>query len=105
MKELARYWEDTYDWRKMETKLNSYPQFMATIDGLDIHFIHVRSDNKKAMPIIITQGWLGSIVEQLKVIEPLTNPLTNGATEDDAFHVVIPSLPGHGFSGKPAEAK
>ncbi len=105
MKKLARYWANTYDWRKMEAKLNSYPQFMTNIDGLDIHFIHVRSKNENAMPIIITHGWPGSIVEQLKVIEPLTNPLANGGAEEDAFHVVIPSLPGHGFSGKPAEAK
>jgi pimeloyl-ACP methyl ester carboxylesterase len=105
MKKLADYWANKYDWRKIETKLNSYPQFMTTIDGLDIHFIHVRSKNENAMPIIITHGWPGSIIEQLKVIEPLTNPLANGAAAEDAFHVVIPSLPGHGFSGKPSEAK
>jgi len=105
MKKLADYWENTYDWRKMEAKLNSYPQFITNIDGLDIHFIHVRSKNDNAMPLIITHGWPGSIIEQLKVIEPLTDPVAYGAPEEDAFHVVIPSLPGHGFSGKPADAK
>ncbi len=105
MKKLARYWTNNFEWRKIEAKMNSYPQFITNIDGLDIHFIHVRSKNKDAMPIIITHGWPGSIVEQLKVIEPLTNPTENGAAEENAFHVVIPSLPGHGFSGKPSEPR
>ncbi len=101
MKELVQYWSTTYDWRKMEAKLNAVPQFMTTIDGLDIHFIHVRSKHKNAMPIIITHGWPGSIIEQMKVIGPLTDPTAYGGTADEAFDVVIPSLPGYGFSGKP----
>jgi len=102
MQKLARYWETTYDWRKLETRLNALPQFVTTIDGLDIHFIHVRSKHSNAMPVIITHGWPGSIVEQLKLIDPLTNPTAHGGAAADAFDVVIPSLPGYGFSGKPA---
>jgi pimeloyl-ACP methyl ester carboxylesterase len=102
MKALAKYWATGYDWRKVERKLNSYPQFITTIDGLDIHFIHVRSNNKNALPIIITHGWPGSIIEQMKIIDPLVNPTAYGGKEEDAFDVVIPSMPGYGFSGKPS---
>ncbi|MDM0022276.1 epoxide hydrolase family protein [Variovorax saccharolyticus] len=98
---LARYWATAYDWRKCEAKLNAWPQFMTEIDGLDIHFIHVRSTHRNALPLIITHGWPGSIIEQLKIIGPLTNPTAHGGNASDAFDVVIPSLPGHGFSGKP----
>ena len=98
---LARYWATDYNWRKCEAQLNSHPQFITEIDGLDIHFIHVRSKHQNALPVIITHGWPGSIIEQLKVVEPLTNPTAHGGSADDAFHVVIPSLPGYGFSGKP----
>jgi len=98
---LARYWATDYDWRKGEARLNAFPQFVTNIDGLDIHFIHVRSKEKNALPIIITHGWPGSIIEQLKIIEPLTNPTAHGGKAEDAFDVVIPSLPGYGFSGKP----
>lgn len=101
MRELARYWQTEYDWRKVETRLNALPQFMTTIDGVDVHFIHVRSKHPNALPIIVTHGWPGSIIEQLKIIDPLTNPTGHGGSASDAFHVVIPSLPGHGFSGKP----
>ena len=101
MKELVRYWKSEYDWRKAEAKLNALPQFMTTIDGLDIHFIHVRSRHRDALPVIITHGWPGSIIEQLKIIDPLTNPTAYGASASDAFDVVIPSMPGYGFSGKP----
>jgi len=101
MQELARYWVTDYDWRKCEARLNALPQFVTTIDGLDIHFIHVRSKNKNALPIIITHGWPGSIIEQLKVIGPLTDPVAYGGKAEDSFDVVIPSLPGYGFSGKP----
>jgi pimeloyl-ACP methyl ester carboxylesterase len=101
MRELARYWQTTYDWRKVEAKLNALPQFVTNIDGVDIHFIHVRSKQPNALPMIVTHGWPGSIIEQLKIIEPLTNPTAHGASAADAFDVVIPSLPGHGFSGKP----
>ena len=100
---LARYWATDYDWRRVETKLNSYPQFVTNIDGLDIHFIHVRSKEKNAMPVIITHGWPGSVIEMLKIIDPLTNPTAYGGKASDAFDVVIPSLPGYGFSGKPTE--
>ena len=99
---LARYWGTEYDWRKCEAKLNSYPQFITEIDGLDIHFIHVRSKHEDALPLIVTHGWPGSITEQLKIIDPLTNPTAHGASASDAFHIVIPSMPGYGFSGKPA---
>src|SRR3979490_109867 len=98
---LARYWATDYDWRKIEAKMKALPQFMTEIDGLDIHFIHVRSKHDNALPLIVTHGWPGSIIEQLKIIDPLTNPTAHGASATDAFHLVIPSLPGHGFSGKP----
>jgi pimeloyl-ACP methyl ester carboxylesterase len=101
IQELARYWASDYDWRKCEAKLNSLPQFMTEIDGLDIHFIHMRSPHENALPLIITHGWPGSIIELLKVIGPLTNPTAHGGSEADAFHVVIPSMPGYGFSAKP----
>jgi pimeloyl-ACP methyl ester carboxylesterase len=101
MQKLARYWTTDYDWSKCEARLNALPQFVTTIDGLDIHFIHVRSKNKNALPIIITHGWPGSIIEQLKVIGPLTDPVAYGGKAEDSFDVVIPSLPGYGFSGKP----
>ena len=101
LKKLASYWATDYDWRKVEAKLNALPQFITTIDGLDIHFIHVRSKEKNALPIIITHGWPGSVVEQLKVIGPLTDPTAYGGRAEDAFDVVVPSLPGYGFSGKP----
>lgn len=101
--ELAKYWLDTHDWRPVESRLNNLPQFVTEIDGVDIHFIHVRSQHDDALPMIVTHGWPGSIIEQLKIIEPLTNPTANGASATDAFHLVIPSLPGHGFSGKPTE--
>jgi len=99
---LARYWATDYDWRKIEAKLNALPQFITGIDGLDIHFIHVRSKHKNALPLIVTHGWPGSIIEQMKIIDPLTNPTAHGASASDAFHLVIPSLPGYGYSGKPA---
>jgi pimeloyl-ACP methyl ester carboxylesterase len=102
IQELARYWAADYDWRKCEAKLNALPQFMTEIDGLDIHFIHVRSDHENALPLIVTHGWPGSVIEQLKIIGPLTNPTAHGASASDAFHLVIPSMPGYGFSGKPA---
>jgi pimeloyl-ACP methyl ester carboxylesterase len=101
MQGLARYWATEHDWRKIETKLNALPQFITEIDGLDIHFIHVRSKQENALPMIVTHGWPGSIIEQLKIIDPLTNPTAHGGNASDAFDVVIPSLPGHGFSGKP----
>ncbi|QGQ96082.1 epoxide hydrolase [Paenibacillus psychroresistens] len=99
--ELARYWENEYDWRKIEARINSFPHFLTEIDGLDFHFIHVRSKHENAMPILIAHGWPGSIVEQMKLIEPLTNPTAHGGSASDAFHVVIPSMPGYGYSGKP----
>jgi pimeloyl-ACP methyl ester carboxylesterase len=101
MQELVRYWGTDYDWRTCEAKLNALPQFMTEIDGLDIHFIHVRSKHEHALPLIVTHGWPGSVIEQLKIIDPLTNPTAHGASVEDAFHLVIPSLPGYGFSGKP----
>ena len=101
MQALARYWETEYDWRKVEARLNALPQFITEIDGLDIHFIHVRSKHENALPLIVTHGWPGSIIEQMKIIEPLTNPTAHGAAESDAFHLVIPSMPGYGFSGRP----
>jgi len=104
MQALARYWATDYDWRKIEVKLNALPQFITEIDGLDIHFIHVRSKHENALPLIVTHGWPGSIIEQLKIIDPLTNPTAHGAGAEDAFHLVIPSLPGFGFSGKPTTA-
>ena len=101
IQKLARYWATDYDWRKVEAKLNALPQFITEIDGLDIHFIHVRSKHENALPLIVTHGWPGSIIEQLKIIDPLTNPTAHGASASDAFHLVIPSMPGYGFSGKP----
>jgi pimeloyl-ACP methyl ester carboxylesterase len=101
MRELARYWQTDYDWRKVEARLNALPQFTTEIDGLEIHFIHVRSSHENALLLIVTHGWPGSIIEQLKIIDPLTNPTAHGGSASDAFDVVIPSLPGHGFSGKP----
>ena len=100
---LCDYWGNSYDWRKIETRLNALPQFITEIDGLDIHFIHVRSRNPDALPIIITHGWPGSILEMLKVIAPLTDPVAHGGRAEDAFHVVIPSIPGYGFSARPRE--
>jgi pimeloyl-ACP methyl ester carboxylesterase len=102
IQKLARYWGTDYDWSKCEAKLNALPQFVTNIDGVDIHFIHVRSKEKSALPVIITHGWPGSIIEQLKIIDPLTNPTAHGGKAEDAFDVVIPSLPGYGFSGKPS---
>src|ERR1700709_1185206 len=102
MQELARYWSTDYDWGRCEARLNALPNFLTEIDGLDIHFIHVRSRHEDALPLIVTPGWPASIREQLKIIEPLTDPTAHGGSEADAFHVVIPSLPGHGFSAKPA---
>jgi pimeloyl-ACP methyl ester carboxylesterase len=102
MQELADYWGTDYDWRRCEAKLNALPQFITELDGLDIHFIHARSQHEDALPLIVTHGWPGSIIEQLKIIEPLTNPTAHGASVTDAFHLVIPSLPGHGFSAKPS---
>lgn len=104
MQALARYWATDYDWRKIEAKLNALPQFITEINGLDIHFIHVRSRHENALPIIVTHGWPGSVVEQLKIIDPLTNPTDHGGSASDAFHVIIPSMPGYGYSGKPAAA-
>ena len=101
MQKLARYWSTDYDWRKCEAQLKALPHFITEIDGLDIHFIHVRSKHENALPLIVTHGWPGSVIEQLKIIDPLTNPTAHGASASDAFHLVIPSLPGYGFSGKP----
>ncbi len=101
IRRLAQYWANEHDWRKCEAKLNAVPNFVTEIGGLDIHFIHVRSKHENALPMIVTHGWPGSIIEQMKIIEPLTNPTAHGGNASDAFHVVIPSLPGHGFSGKP----
>ena len=102
MQKLARYWEKEYDWRKCEARLKALPNFITRIDGLDIHFIHVRSKHEDALPLIVTHGWPGSVVEQLKIIEPLTDPTAHGGSAADAFHLVIPSIPGYGYSGKPA---
>ena len=99
--QLVRYWQTDYDWRKVESRLNALPQYLTEIDGLDIHFLHVRSKHPNALPMIVTHGWPGSIIEQLKIIDPLTNPTGYGGSADDAFHLVIPSMPGYGFSGKP----
>jgi pimeloyl-ACP methyl ester carboxylesterase len=101
MQELARYWATEYDWRRCEARLNALPQFVTEIDGLDIHFVHVRSQHDDALPLVVNHGWPGSIIEQLKIIDPLVNPTAHGASASDAFHVVIPSMPGYGFSGKP----
>jgi pimeloyl-ACP methyl ester carboxylesterase len=102
IEKLARYWGSEYDWRKVEARLNAVPNFVTEIDGLDIHFIHVRSKHEGALPLIVTHGWPGSIIEQLKIIDPLTNPTAHGASASDAFHVVIPSMPGYGFSERPS---
>ena len=104
IQKLAHHWMTDYDWRTVETSLNAFPQFITEIDGLDIHFIHVRSEHEDALPLIVNHGWPGSIVEQLKIIDRLTNPTAHGAAAEDAFHVVIPSMPGYGFSGKPTRA-
>jgi pimeloyl-ACP methyl ester carboxylesterase len=101
IQQLARYWMTDYDWRTCEAKLNALPQFITELDGLDIHFLHVRSQHEDALPLIVNHGWPGSIIEQLKLIEPLTDPTAHGGTAEDAFHLVIPSMPGYGFSGKP----
>lgn len=103
MQTLARYWEKEYDWRKVEARLNALPQFMTEIDGLDIHFLHIRSKHEDALPLIVTHGWPGSVIEQMKIIDPLTNPTAHGASASDAFHLIIPSMPGYGFSGKPSQ--
>jgi pimeloyl-ACP methyl ester carboxylesterase len=103
LQKLVRHWGTDYDWRKAEAKLNALPQFMTTIDGVDIHFIHVRSKHPNALPVIVTHGWPGSVVEQLKIVDPLTNPTAHGGRAEDAFDVVIPSMPGYGFSGKPKD--
>src|SRR5581483_4418296 len=102
MQALAHYWATEYDWRKCEAKLNALPQFLTEIDGLDIHFIHVRSKHEGALPVIVTHGWPGSILEQIKLVGPLTDPTAFGGRAEDAFDVVIPSIPGYGFSGRPA---
>ena len=102
IQEFARYWATGCDWRTCEVKLNDLPHFITGTDGLDIHFIHVRSQHEDALPLIVTHGWPGSIIEQLKLVEPLTNPAAHGASAEDAFHLVIPSPPGRGFSAKPA---
>jgi pimeloyl-ACP methyl ester carboxylesterase len=101
VQQLVQYWRTDYDWRKVEARLNALPQFITEIDGVDIHFIHVRSKHENALPLIVTHGWPGSIIEQLKIVEPLTNPTANGASATDAFHLVIPSMPGYGFSARP----
>ena len=104
LQELVRYWGTDYDWRKAEAQLNAFPQYMTTIDGVDIHFIHVRSRHPNALPLIVSHGWPGSILEQIKIIEPLTDPTAFGGRAEDAFDVVIPSLPGYGFSSRPRPA-
>ena len=101
LQQLVRYWGTGYDWRRAEAKLNAFPQFVTEIDGVDVHFIHVRSRHRNALPVIVTHGWPGSIIEQLKIIDPLTNPTAHGGNAEDAFDVVIPSVPGYGFSGRP----
>jgi hypothetical protein len=103
LKELVRYWTTDYDWRKAEEKLNAFPQFVTKIDGVDIHFIHVRSQHANAMPLIMTHGWPGSVIELIETVGPLTDPTAYGGTPEDAFHLVLPSLPGYGFSGEPTE--
>src|SRR3712207_4509428 len=103
MQELARYWTTDYDWRKCEERLNALPQFTTEIDGVDIHFIHVRSAHENAMPLIMTHGWPGSVVELLETVGPLTDPTAHGGNAEDAFHLVLPSLPSYGFSGEPTE--
>ena len=100
VQDLANYWATEYDWRRCEAKLNMLDQFITNIDGLDVHFIHARSPHQDSLPLIVSHGWPGSIIEQLKIIEPLTNPTEHGGSASDAFDVVVPSLPGYGFSGK-----
>jgi hypothetical protein len=100
---LARYWETEHDWRRCEAELNSVPNFMTEIDGLDIHFVHVRSKHEDALPLVVCHGWPGSVIEQLKIVDLLTDPTAHGGSASDAFHVVIPNMPGYGFSGKPTE--
>src|SRR6185503_15131906 len=102
VQELARYWATDYDWRKCEAKLNALPQFKTEIDGVDIHFIHVTSAHAKALPLIMTHGWPGSVVEMVDSVGPLSDPTAHGGSADDAFHLVLPSLPGYGLSGEPA---
>src|SRR3984893_14066623 len=101
IKQILQHWRTEYDWRKVEARLNAVPNFKTEIDGLDIHFIHVRSKHETALPLLVTHGWPGSIIEQLKIIDPLTNPTAHGGSASDAFHVIIPSMPGYGFSDKP----
>src|SRR5436853_1061361 len=103
LREVARYWESDYDWRKAEAKLNALPQFTTEIDGVEIHFIHVRSAHENALPLIMTHGWPGSVIELLETVGPLTDPTAYGGTAEDAFHLVLPSVPGYGFSGEPTE--
>jgi hypothetical protein len=103
VQELARYWTSEYDWRKCEARLNALPQFTTEIDGVEIHFIHVKSDHEDALPLIMTHGWPGSVIELLEAIGPLTDPTAHGGRAEDAFHLVLPSLPGYGFSGEPTE--
>ena len=103
MQELARYWASKYDWRKCEARLNALPQFKTEIDGVDLHFIHVKSEHKNALPLIMTHGWPGSVIELLETVGPLTDPTAHGGRAEDAFHLVLPSLPGYGFSGEPVE--
>ena len=102
IQQLLCHWQTDYDWRKVEARLNALPQFITEIDGLDIHFIHIRSKHENALPLIVTHGWPGSVIEQLKIVEPLTDPTAHGGSASDAFHLVVPSMPGYGFSGKPA---
>src|SRR3954470_2313810 len=102
MQALARYWADEYDWRKCEAKLNSVPNFITEIDGLDIHFVHARSRHEDALPLVVCHGWPGSVIEQMKIVDLLTDPTAHGGSASDAFHVVIPNMPGYGFTGKPA---
>src|SRR5918995_5154109 len=102
MQAVARYWAEEYDWRECEKRLKALPHFITEIDGLDIHFIHVRSEHEDALPLLVSHGWPGSVIEQLKIIDPLTNPTAHGASASDAFHLVVPSMPGYGLSGKPA---
>src|SRR5262249_60502888 len=103
MQELARYWAEEYDWRRCEAKLNALPQFTTEIDGLDFHFIHVKSSHENALPLIMSHGWPGSVIELLETIGPLTDPTAHGGSAEDAFDVVLPSVPGYGFSGEPPE--
>src|ERR1043166_1816563 len=104
IQKLARYWAREHDWRRVEARMFAYPHFITELDGLDIHFMHIRSKDEHALPLIVTHGWPGSIIEQLKIIEPLTDPTAHGGKAEDAFHLVIPSMPGYGFSGKPTAA-